>query len=171
MAENWLLSAGLELVLSQTEKSCIASNYRQFSTNIKIKIIKLIPVLILYFFILISTQLQWYDVINIYYNLDYWFFYKWSVRKLRDFPMICKSCKAHVQHTKGRCLPEWSQIRCPNLWTLSGPERSEVYLPGWQGSTGNLYEGFLIMMVNCSYHNVKRTGSIWWKKTRVKSYL
>ncbi len=42
---NRLLPAGLEPVLiSQTEKSCIASNYRQFSTNIKIKIIKLIPV-------------------------------------------------------------------------------------------------------------------------------
>ena len=27
---NRLLSAGLELVLSQTEKACIASNYRQF---------------------------------------------------------------------------------------------------------------------------------------------
>ena len=41
-----LLSAGLEPVLSQTEKLCIASNYRQFSTNIKIKIIRLIPVLL-----------------------------------------------------------------------------------------------------------------------------
>ena len=40
---NRLLSAGLELVLGQIEKSCIVSNYRQFSTNIKIKIIKLIP--------------------------------------------------------------------------------------------------------------------------------
>ncbi len=40
----WLQSAaGLEsvLTLGQTEKSCIVSNYRQFSTNIKIKIIKL----------------------------------------------------------------------------------------------------------------------------------
>ena len=53
---NRLLSAGLEPVLNQTEKSCIASNYRQFSTNIKIKIIKLIPVLILKFFILISAE-------------------------------------------------------------------------------------------------------------------
>ncbi len=35
---NRLLSTGLEPVLSQTEKSCIASNYRQFSTNVKIKI-------------------------------------------------------------------------------------------------------------------------------------
>ena len=44
---NRLLSTGLEPVLSHTEKSCIASNYIQFSTNIKIKIIKSIPVLIL----------------------------------------------------------------------------------------------------------------------------
>ncbi len=41
--QNLLLSTGLEPVLSQTEKLCIASNYRQSSTNIKIKIIKLIP--------------------------------------------------------------------------------------------------------------------------------
>ena len=41
---------------SQTEKSCIASNYRQFSTNIKIKIIKLKLVLILKVFILISAE-------------------------------------------------------------------------------------------------------------------
>ncbi len=40
---NRLLSAGLEPVLSQTEKACIEPNYRQFSTNIKIKIIKLKP--------------------------------------------------------------------------------------------------------------------------------
>ncbi len=40
-----MASAGLEPVLSQTEKSFIESNYKQFSTNIKIKIIKLIPVL------------------------------------------------------------------------------------------------------------------------------
>ncbi len=37
---NRLLSSGLEPILSQ---SCIASNYRQFYTNIKIKIIKLKP--------------------------------------------------------------------------------------------------------------------------------
>ncbi len=43
LLRNRLLSTGLESVLSQTEKSCIASNYRQFSTNIKIKIIKLKP--------------------------------------------------------------------------------------------------------------------------------
>ncbi len=39
-----LLSAVLEPVFSQTEKSCITLNYRQFSRNIKIKI-KKIPVL------------------------------------------------------------------------------------------------------------------------------
>ena len=43
---NQLLSAGLEPVLSQTEKSCISYNYRQFSTNFNIKIIKLITVLL-----------------------------------------------------------------------------------------------------------------------------
>ncbi len=34
---------GLEPILSQTEKMCISSNKRQFPTNVKIKIIKLIP--------------------------------------------------------------------------------------------------------------------------------
>ena len=43
---NRLLSAGLELAPSQTEKSCKATNYRKFSANIKIKIIKLITVLL-----------------------------------------------------------------------------------------------------------------------------
>ena len=38
---NRLILAGLELVFSHTEKSCIASQYRQFSTNNKIlKIIR-----------------------------------------------------------------------------------------------------------------------------------
>ena len=46
MAPKLMLSAGLEPVLSHTEKLCIASNYGQFSTNIKIKILKLIPVLL-----------------------------------------------------------------------------------------------------------------------------
>ena len=41
---NRLMSAGLEPVFSHTEKSCIALYYRQFFTNIKMKIIKLIPV-------------------------------------------------------------------------------------------------------------------------------
>ena len=41
-----LISARLEPVLSYTEKSCIALYYRQFSTNIKVKIIILIPVLV-----------------------------------------------------------------------------------------------------------------------------
>ncbi len=40
---NQLQSDGLEPVLSHKEKSCITSNYRQFSTNIRIR---LIPVLI-----------------------------------------------------------------------------------------------------------------------------
>ena len=38
---NRLKSAGLEQVLSHTEKSCTALPYRQFSMNIKVKIIKL----------------------------------------------------------------------------------------------------------------------------------
>ena len=42
---NRLMSAVLEPVLSHTEKSCLVSYYRQFSTNIKIIVIKLIPVL------------------------------------------------------------------------------------------------------------------------------
>ena len=41
---NRLTIAGLEQVLSHTEKSCIATYYKQFSTNLKIKIVKLIPV-------------------------------------------------------------------------------------------------------------------------------
>ena len=36
--QNQLLSAGLEPVLGNTEKSCIAAYYREFSTNIKIHI-------------------------------------------------------------------------------------------------------------------------------------
>ena len=47
---NWLISAGLEPVLSHTKKSCIASYYRYIATNIKIKIIKLIPVLLAHAF-------------------------------------------------------------------------------------------------------------------------
>ena len=38
--QNRSISTGLEPVLSHTEKSCIASYYWQFSTNIKIKIIR-----------------------------------------------------------------------------------------------------------------------------------
>ena len=41
---NRLLSVGLVPVLSQTEKSCIASDYRNFLRILKIEIIKLIPV-------------------------------------------------------------------------------------------------------------------------------
>ena len=47
---NRLISAGLEPVLSHTEKACIASYYKQFSTNIKIEIIKLKPVLLAWAF-------------------------------------------------------------------------------------------------------------------------
>ena len=43
---NRLISAGLESVLSHIEKLCIASFYRQFSSNIKIRIIKLKLVLL-----------------------------------------------------------------------------------------------------------------------------
>ena len=43
---NRLISTGLEPVLSHTEKSCIASYYTQFSTNIKIKIIRFKPFLL-----------------------------------------------------------------------------------------------------------------------------
>ena len=42
---NQFISTGLETVLSHTEKLCIALYYRQFSKNIKIKILKLKPVL------------------------------------------------------------------------------------------------------------------------------
>ena len=42
---NWLISAELIPVLNHTEKSRISSYYKQFSTDIEIKIIKLIPVL------------------------------------------------------------------------------------------------------------------------------
>ena len=38
-----LLSAGLKPVLSQNEKAWIASNFREFFTNIELKILKLIP--------------------------------------------------------------------------------------------------------------------------------
>ena len=42
---NRLISTGLEMVLSHTKKSCMASYYRPFLTNVKIKIIKLLPAL------------------------------------------------------------------------------------------------------------------------------
>ena len=42
--QNRLISAVLEMVLSNTEKSCIAKYNRKFSKNIKIEIIKLMPV-------------------------------------------------------------------------------------------------------------------------------
>ena len=40
-----MTSAGLEPVLGHTEKSCKASKYRKFSTNIKPKIVRLIRLL------------------------------------------------------------------------------------------------------------------------------
>ena len=43
---NRLISAGLEPAPSHTKKSCIALNYRQFTININIKIIKLVSVLL-----------------------------------------------------------------------------------------------------------------------------
>ncbi len=52
-------SAGLEPVLSHTEKSCIASYYRQLSKNIKINIkimLELIPVLTKMVLIFISAE-------------------------------------------------------------------------------------------------------------------
>ena len=42
---NRLISDGLEPALIHTKKLCLVSYYRQFSTNIKIKNIKLVPVL------------------------------------------------------------------------------------------------------------------------------
>ena len=46
---NRLTIAGLEPVLNHTEKSCIATYYKQFSTNIKIKINTSFSFIILYF--------------------------------------------------------------------------------------------------------------------------
>ncbi len=43
---NRLLSAELEKVHSQTKNRCIASKFRQFSTNVKIKLMRLIPALL-----------------------------------------------------------------------------------------------------------------------------
>ena len=47
---NRSLSAELEPVLSHTERSCIASYYKQFYINIKIKTTELIPVLSMWAF-------------------------------------------------------------------------------------------------------------------------
>ena len=67
LLRNRLISAGFETVLFYTKQSCKALYYKQFSTNIKIKIIKSIPVfipsvltkkvLIFQFFILISGEI------------------------------------------------------------------------------------------------------------------
>ena len=47
---NRFISGGLEPDLSHTKKLCMASNYSKFSTNIKIIIISLIPVLLAWAF-------------------------------------------------------------------------------------------------------------------------
>ena len=47
---NRLISAGLEPILSHTEKLCIALYYIQFFTNIKITTIRLKPVIIAHAF-------------------------------------------------------------------------------------------------------------------------
>ncbi len=54
---------GLEPVLSQTEKSCIASNYSQFSTSIRIKFIQLIQVVLARAYI--SYIFKALDVVNL----------------------------------------------------------------------------------------------------------
>ena len=59
---NCLVSAGLEPVLSDTEKSCKASYYIKYSTNIKIK--EQENGLNLNIFILISAESCLYDTIN-----------------------------------------------------------------------------------------------------------
>ena len=46
MLQNRLISAGLDPVLRHTEKSCIASHYRQFFKNLDIVIVKSIPELL-----------------------------------------------------------------------------------------------------------------------------
>ena len=46
MAENRLISNGLEPIPNHTEKSCIVSYCRQFSTNNEIKIEISMPVLL-----------------------------------------------------------------------------------------------------------------------------
>ena len=62
---NRLKSSGLKLLLSHTEKSCVASYYIQFYTNIKIKIQKFIPVLLIRTFWsfwltkLVLSRLRW----------------------------------------------------------------------------------------------------------------
>ena len=78
--QNQLISTGIEPVLSHNEKSCTTSYYKQFYTNIKLKISKSIPVLLamdfssfafnLIFFILISAESWLY-----YYN----YFQLWKI--------------------------------------------------------------------------------------------
>ena len=75
---NLLISAGLEPVLTSQPywKSCQASYYRQLPTNIKIKILKLSPILLahrdrrqgLVFHFNIRGKLSIINAINNYYN-------------------------------------------------------------------------------------------------------
>ncbi len=59
---NRLLSAGLESVLKKKKKACIASNYRQFSANIKIKlsIIRCDKYILHHLYFLLSQQI-WFQ--------------------------------------------------------------------------------------------------------------
>ena len=64
---NRLISAGFKPVLGHTEKSCITSYYRQFSTNIKIKIIRLITVLLAWAFDPFGTNKTGFNHIMFYF--------------------------------------------------------------------------------------------------------
>ena len=51
------MSAGLEMVHSLAEKQCIASYYRQFSTNIKLIPVLLLPINLIFFYFIIHGKL------------------------------------------------------------------------------------------------------------------
>ena len=68
MLINRLISVGLKQVLSHTEKSCIASYYRKFFTNIKIKIMKLTPVLLDRAFVPAGITNRFYSY-NFHFNI------------------------------------------------------------------------------------------------------
>ena len=80
---NRFISAVLQPVLSHTEKSCKASYYRQFSINIKIKIIKLIPVLLAQAF-----GLSWLAKL-VFILLFSWKYPRKSVYKTMFYPSYC----------------------------------------------------------------------------------
>ena len=65
---NQFLSAGLEPVLSHIEKLSKASYYRQFYTNYKIKITKLIPV---YKLVLLLKNFRYFNQFIITTNLQF----------------------------------------------------------------------------------------------------